>query len=181
MEGTQQEGRAADPVGERRAIEFDPLAGIDLSLAIQGQMIGIFGHQDLGNQGLGGQATLDQAGRRRSLNNRLLARPAGIFGPANQHHPELRWNDIEPLAHILADPMQRMPAAWAGLVVEIDNHLDTRQMAGRDPRLVRRLAGPSAGADRSVPASMPASTCSTSSSPSSNWSSGNVSARLPKR
>jgi hypothetical protein len=42
MHRPQHEGRAADPVGQRRAVKIDAPPGIDLSLAIERQMIGIF-------------------------------------------------------------------------------------------------------------------------------------------
>lgn len=40
----------------------------------------------------------------------------------------MRWNDVEPLAHILTDPMQAIAAARAGMVFDVDDHLDARQM-----------------------------------------------------
>ena len=33
----------ADPVGQRRPVQIDALAGVNLGLAIQRQMVGIFG------------------------------------------------------------------------------------------------------------------------------------------
>ncbi len=52
MHRPQQEGRTADPVGQRRAIEPDALAGINLSLPVQRKMIGIFGDEDLSHRRL---------------------------------------------------------------------------------------------------------------------------------
>jgi hypothetical protein len=49
MNRLEQEGGTTDPVGKRRAIEIDPLAGIDLGLAIERKMVGIFRHQNLGD------------------------------------------------------------------------------------------------------------------------------------
>ena len=131
MNRPQQEGGTADPVGKCRAVEIDPLAGIDLGLPVERKMVGIFGDQHLGDGRLGRQATLDQARRCWRLHHDVLAGPAGIFGPAHHQHAELRRHDVEPLAHILADPVQVIPAARAGLVVEIDGHLDARQMGGK--------------------------------------------------
>ena len=107
MHRPQMAGGAADPVGQRRAIEIDALAGVDLGLAIERQVVGIFGDQDLGDRRLGRQAALDQPRRRRRLHDHVLAGPAGVFGPAHDEHPELRRHDVEPLAHVLADPVQR--------------------------------------------------------------------------
>ena len=58
----------------------------------------------------------------------LLARTAGIFGPAHHEHAELRWDDIEPFAPILTDPMKDVSAAGTGVIIDIDHHLDARQM-----------------------------------------------------
>ncbi|OIQ65658.1 hypothetical protein GALL_527800 [mine drainage metagenome] len=49
MQRAQMEGGMPDPVCERRPIEMDALASIDLGLPIERQMIGIFGHQNLGD------------------------------------------------------------------------------------------------------------------------------------
>ena len=46
------------------------------------------------------------------------------LGLANNKYPEPRRHDIEPLTHILGDPMQRIAAARTGVVVDIDHHLD---------------------------------------------------------
>ena len=137
----QQEGGAADPVGQGRAIEVDALPGVDLGLAIERQMIGVFGDQHLGDRRLGRQAALDQPRRRRRLHHHVLASPAGVFGPAHDQHPELRRHDVEPLADVLADPMQRVAAARAGVVVDIDHHLDARQMCRQRSAVHAALGG----------------------------------------
>ena len=140
----QVPGGAADPVGQRRAIEIDALAGVDLGLPIQRQVIGIFGHQHLGDGRLGRQAALDQPRRRRRLHDTILAGPAGVFGPARDEHPELRRHDVEPLAHVLADPVQLALAAGAGLVVDVDDDLDPRQMRRQRAAVGPALRGPRA-------------------------------------
>jgi hypothetical protein len=43
----------ADPVGERRAVEIDSLAGIDLGLPVERKMIGVLGDDDVGEQHFG--------------------------------------------------------------------------------------------------------------------------------
>lgn len=45
VDGPQQEGGSTRPVGQRRAIELDPLAGVGLGLAIERQMIGVLGRE----------------------------------------------------------------------------------------------------------------------------------------
>jgi hypothetical protein len=42
MDGSQMPGGAANPVGERRTVERDPLPGVDLRLVVERQMIGEF-------------------------------------------------------------------------------------------------------------------------------------------
>ena len=51
----QQEGGAADPVGQGRAIQSQSLAGLNLSLPIQRQVIGVFGDEHLRRRRLGRQ------------------------------------------------------------------------------------------------------------------------------
>jgi hypothetical protein len=131
MNGAQQEGGASDPIGQGRAIEIDALPRIDLSLPVKRKMIGVFGDQNLRHSRLGGNAALDQASRRRRLHHHLLTAPAGIFGPADNQDPELGGDDVEPLGPIFADPMQGAAAARAGMALDIDEHLDTRQMGGK--------------------------------------------------
>lgn len=74
-------------------------------------MVGIFGHQNLGDRGLGRQAALDQSRRRQGLYDTVLAGPAGIFGPPGDEHPELRRHRVQPLTLVLADPVQFALAA----------------------------------------------------------------------
>ena len=125
MDRPQQEGRTADPIGQRRTVEFDALAGIDLSLPIQRKMIGIFGDKHLRYRGLGGQSALDKPGRRRRLHQ----------------PPELCRHDVEPFADILADPMQRLATARTGIVVDVGHHLDARQVLGKRSSVHPALGG----------------------------------------
>jgi hypothetical protein len=124
----QQPCGPPDPIRQGRAIEVDPLAGVDLGLPVERKVIGVFGDQDLRDRRLGRQVALDQPGRRRCLDHHILASPTGILRTAHDENSELRRDDIEPLAHVLADPVQRVLAGWAGVVVDIADHLDARQM-----------------------------------------------------
>ena len=49
----QVEGGASDPICECRAIKMDTLAFVNLRLAIERQMIGIFGDEHMGHSRLG--------------------------------------------------------------------------------------------------------------------------------
>ena len=128
VHGPQQEGGAADPVGQGRAIEPDALPGVDLRLPIERQVVGIFGHEHLGDGGVGRQPALDQPRRRRRLHHHLLAGAAGVFGPAHHQDPELGRHDVEALGDVLADAVQGAGAARAGRALDIDDGLDPRQV-----------------------------------------------------
>ena len=141
MHRPQQPGGAADPVGQGRAIEIDALPGIDLGLAIERQVIGIFGDQNLGHRRLGRQSALDQPRRRGRLHHHLLAGPAGILGPADDQHAQLRRDDVEPLAAILADPVQCVAAARTAVILDVDHHLDARQMRRQRSAVHAALGG----------------------------------------
>ena len=133
MDRAQVPGGVAHPIGERRAVEGEPLAGVDLGLAIKRQMIGILGDQDLGDARLGRQPALDQPRGRRRLHHHLGTGAAGVFGPAHDQDAQLRWHDVEALGDILADHMQRARAARTGLVFDVDDRLHPRQMRRQVP------------------------------------------------
>ena len=82
----------------------------------------------------------DQSRWRRRLHDTVLASPAGIFGWPGEEHPELRRHDVQPLTPVLANPVQLTLAARAGLVVDVDDDLNPRQMRWQrspvDPALV---------------------------------------------
>lgn len=80
MQGAQMEGGMPNPVRQCRSIESDALAGIDLGLPVQRQVIGIFGHQNLGDGCLRRQAALDQPGRSLGLQDAIFAGSTGVFG-----------------------------------------------------------------------------------------------------
>jgi hypothetical protein len=66
--------------------------------------------------------------RRRRLQNAILAFAAGIFGPDGDEHPELRRHDVQPLALVLADPVQFALTTATGLVIDVDDDLNSWQM-----------------------------------------------------
>ena len=57
----------------------DALAGVDLGLAVERQVVGVLGDQHVRDQRLGRQAALDQPRRRRRLDDRLGAGAAGVL------------------------------------------------------------------------------------------------------
>jgi hypothetical protein len=70
-QGAEERGRAPDPVGERGAGKVDALASIDARLAVERQMVGVFGHQHMGEQPRTGSTALDGHGRQRRLHYAL--------------------------------------------------------------------------------------------------------------
>jgi hypothetical protein len=65
--------------------------------------------------------------------------------------------------------MERIPAARAGMVVDIDHPLDPRQMRRQRSAVHPAPRGRSTGAAASLTGSAAAATWSASSSPNSNW------------
>jgi hypothetical protein len=56
---TQEPGGSPHPIGQSGAVECYALAGVDLRLAIEREMIGVFADDDVGDQRLGRQSTFD--------------------------------------------------------------------------------------------------------------------------
>ena len=142
VQGLEQPRRAAGPVGQGRAVQIDPLAGVDLSLAVERQVIGVLGDDDMGHGRLGRQPALDQPRRRRRLHHAVLAGPTGVLGATHHQHPQLRGHDVQPLGDVLADPVHGAAAARAGLVLDIDDRLDARQVRRQRSAVGPPLGGP---------------------------------------
>jgi hypothetical protein len=140
---SQQEGGAAHPVSKGRTIEIDALPGVDLGLAVERQVVGVFGDQHLSDGRLGRKAAFDQPRRCRRLNHDVLTRPTGVFGPPDHQNPELGRHDVETLGAIFADYMQRPTAARAAVIFDVDDHLDPRQVDRQ-----RTTIGPTLGGAR---------------------------------
>ena len=132
--------RAATPVGQRRAIEVDAVAGIDPRLAVERQAVGVLGDNDLGNQRLGRHAAGDQTLRRRSLDDRLGAGPATVARAPGDPDPQAQRDHVELLGDVLIDHVQRAAAAWAGLVGDVDNDLVALQMGRQVTAVALRRA-----------------------------------------
>src|SRR5262245_6614057 len=149
--------RAANPSGQRRAIELNPVARKDLRLPVQRRVLAIFADQDLREQGRGCEAACDRTFRRRRLAH-CSADAAAVFGAANADDTELRGHPVQHLADALSDLVQRAAAACAGLRADVDPDLFTWQMirkrlAPRRPvlrsgsRLLRSLGAGFVGLD----------------------------------
>jgi hypothetical protein len=62
------------------------------------------------------------------LHHPVLAGAASVFRSPHDRHLELGGDDVELLADVFADPMERAFAARAMLVLNADDCLEARQM-----------------------------------------------------
>ena len=128
-------GGAPHPVGQRRPVEIDALASVNLGLPIERQVIGVFGDKHLNDRRLGRNAACDQPRRRGLLQNNPLAGPTSIFRSPHHEHAELGGDDIELLAHILADPVKLSLTTRADLIGDVDDRFDAWQMRWQRPTI----------------------------------------------
>lgn len=104
-------------------------------------MIGVLRHQHVRHRRLGRDTALNEARRRGRLDHDLLAGPAGILRPAGDEHAELSGDDVEAFGDVLAHGMERTTAAGAGLVLDVDDLFDPRQMGGQRTAVGATLGG----------------------------------------
>ena len=126
----QQPDRLADPVAQGRAVEVEAVARVNLALSIQGQMIGIFRHQQMRQHAGGGAPARCRQGRCRRLGDRVAA-PAGIFRPDMADHPEPAGDIVEDLGDVFTKTSHVAAAVRAGagtIVRRFVHDLLTRQM-----------------------------------------------------
>ena len=131
----QLDAAGTDPLRQRGARQAHPGAFEDRLLPVQRQMVGIFGHQHLGQQPGGGQPLVDDVRRHRRLHQDLalrahpLAADVALDGEDAGHVVQL-------LGHVLADALHRAAAAAGGAVGFVAD-LAARQV--RRQRLALRL------------------------------------------
>ena len=127
----QRRRRRADPAGQGRGFQADALAGEDLGLAIERQMVVVLRDQDVRQQPRAGATAGDRVIRRWRRHHRV-ASPAGELLADVPDHLEAAGHVIEGLGRVLANPPQRAAAArasWAGAM----HHLLARQVLGQRP------------------------------------------------
>ena len=128
-ERRKQGGGFAHPIRQRRAIQIEPVALEDLTLAVERQMIGIFVDQHMGQQAGSGSATLDRAAWQRGLREAIAAR-AGHSWAHDAVHDEASGHIFQLLGHIFAQPAQFAAAIIAGRVAGGQLDLHARDMIG---------------------------------------------------
>jgi hypothetical protein len=131
----QSRGRRTDPAGQGRGLQADALAGEDLGLAVERQVVVVLRDDDVRQQPGAGAATGDRVVGRRGRDHRL-AGPAGELLAHVPDHLEAARHIVEGLGRLLADPAQSGAAIGAGAGGGMQ-HLFARQMLGQQP--ARRL------------------------------------------
>lgn len=135
MQGLKPPGRAPHPQRQRRPIECNFLSGKHLLQPIERHMIAVLHRRDMRKEGFAHHAAVDRLRRRRRLDNRALARSTAVTRTDDPLHAILNWCDIEYLLVGLADLVQDAAAAGAALVIDVDDHLDARQMDRQTPAI----------------------------------------------
>jgi hypothetical protein len=131
MQRFQPPRRASDPMHQGRTVEIDAVARQHLHLPVQRQVPGKLRHRDMGEQRRGRQAALDGTRRRSGLHHGALAGAAAIARATDAFDPDDCRDDVEHLADVLADAMQRALAARAGIDRGLDDDVLARQMLGQ--------------------------------------------------
>ena len=101
----QLHAAAADPLRQGRARDGQASAGEDFFLAVQRQMVGVFGHHDLGQQAGGRDALVDHLSRNRRLDQRFALRTDPFDADMSLHREDAR-GVVELFADILADALE---------------------------------------------------------------------------
>jgi hypothetical protein len=110
---SQRCGASADPVGHRRDVEVDALAGNAFALAIERLMMAVFGIEDHRQQAGAGPPAGDGMKRCRRLGD-LLTAAAGELLAHGLHDFPLPRHHLQRLGHVLAELGEPAAAARAG-------------------------------------------------------------------
>jgi hypothetical protein len=135
----EQPGGLSDPVAQGRAVEVQSLAGIDLGLAVQRQMIAELSHQQMRQHARRGASARRRHRRSRGLRDGV-AGVAGIFRPHVADDLEVSRHVVEHLGDVLAELAHAAAAVGAGagaVAGGLMHHLPAGQMIGQ--RLARGL------------------------------------------
>jgi hypothetical protein len=113
-------------------------------MAVQGEVVREFGHEHMSQQGLGRHPAGDRPFGRGSLHYRFRTGSAAVARAPDHLDPQLGGDEVEHLARVLTDHVQATTTAGATLVLDVDQHLDPRQVrrqgaqvASPDPRRPR--------------------------------------------
>ena len=110
----QERRRSPNPIGQRRPVQIDLLAGINFGLPVEWKMVTIFADQYMRQQSGTGAPALDRAARQRCLRERLAA-VAGLARADDFADDKPPRDVFQLLRHILAKCPQGSAAIGAGL------------------------------------------------------------------
>jgi hypothetical protein len=109
----RQAANLTDHIGQRRAAEIDIFAGVNLSLAVQWQMVAILCHQHMRQQTCSGATAADRQAGSRRLDNRLT-HPARQFRTDMADDAERAEHIVQDHGDVLTEGAQGAATAWAG-------------------------------------------------------------------
>src|SRR6516164_3058633 len=143
----QMERGAPDPVGERRAVETKALALVDLRLAIERQMVSVFGDEHV--------ATMASVGRPPSISRAGADDWTTTLSQARQAYLGRCTTSTRNCAgttssrSLTSSPIRcSAPLQHGQVLSSTSTRVSTRgRCAGKDPRLARRLRAPSGRTD----------------------------------
>jgi len=134
----QYRGDRADPTGQGGSFQHDALAGENLGLPVQRQVIVVLRDDNMGQQpGAGPAAGNRTIGCRRRHND--VASPARQLLADMPDYLEAAGHVIERLGDVLADPAQRAAAARAGARGGMRHVLARKMIRQRAPGRLLRL------------------------------------------
>ena len=96
----------ADPIGQRRDVELDALAGIGRALPVERQVQAVLGEQHMREQPWPGATARDRMRRRRRLRDALAGAAGELLAHVLDHLP-LPRHELQHLGHVLAELVQR--------------------------------------------------------------------------
>ncbi len=125
----QQRCRPTHPVGHGRAVQIDPFTRIDLALAVEGKMIGVFADQDMRQKAGAGSVAFNWARWQWGLHNRFAAR-ASFARADNPVHDKTVRHILKLFGDIFAKGLQLATAARA-VVARRQHFIVPIQMIGQ--------------------------------------------------
>ncbi len=122
---------SARPVAHGSPVDLNALTSQRLRLPIEGHVIGIFPHQNIGDQRLSGQAAWHHMLGCGRLEHAVAAGAARHSRPGRDDHAILDRDHIKPARYVAVYAVQRASAAGTFLLVWKDHFLNPGQVRGQ--------------------------------------------------